>query len=185
MTGTTVYTIGHGARTLDDFLATLRAAGVAGVIDVRRYPGSRRHPHFGGEALAAACKQAGIAYDPLASLGGRRKAGPLPSPNPAWTVDAFRHYADFMDSAEFAEGLARLLALAALRPSAVMCAETHPSQCHRRLIADKLVTLGHPVVHLITPQRREPHVCPPFLRLDGEHLRYDRAVPPAGQAKLF
>jgi uncharacterized protein (DUF488 family) len=90
-----------------------------------------------------------------------------------------------MDSAEFAEGLARLLALATLRPSAVMCAETHPSQCHRRLIADKLVVLGHPVVHLITPQRRESHVCPPFLRLDGERLRYDRAIPTEGQAGLF
>jgi hypothetical protein len=66
-----------------------------------------------------------------------------------------------------------------------MCAETHPSQCHRRLIADKLVVLGHPVVHLITPQRRESHVCPPFLRVDGDRLRYDRAVPPASQSPLF
>jgi uncharacterized protein (DUF488 family) len=100
-------------------------------------------------------------------------------------VQAFRNYADYMDSAEFLAGIERLLTLAAQQPSAVMCAETHPSQCHRRLIADKLASVGHEVVHLITPARSEPHRMPPFLRVDGERLRYDVAVDKEGQARLL
>lgn len=176
-----IATIGHGARTLENFLATLAAGGVAQVIDVRRHPGSRRHPQFGHDALMAALAQAGTAYAWLPALGGRRGRGPSPSPNPAWDVQAFRNYADYMDSPEFAEGLRQLLELAAERPSAIMCAETHPSRCHRRLIADKLVSLGHEVVHLVTPSRSEPHACPPFLRVDGPRLRYDLPVDEDGQ----
>lgn len=168
-----IATIGHGARTLEDFLATLAAGGVTQVLDVRRFPASRRHPHFAGEPLAASLAEIGSAYTGLPELGGRRARGPRPSPNPAWQVEAFRNYADYMDTPEFAAGLARLLALAAERPSAVMCAETHPSQCHRRLIADKLASRGHEVVHLITPSRSEPHRPPPFLRVEGDRLRYD------------
>ena len=167
-----IFTLGHGARALADFVATLRSAQVTGIIDVRRYPGSRRHPQFGARTLPDALAGEGVAYDWLPELGGRRKAETSPSPNPAWRVDAFRHYADYMDSAEFAGGLARLLDLARERPSAVMCAETHPSQCHRRLIADRLVTLGHDVVHLITPVRSEPHRLPavPSRRRDAPAL---------------
>lgn len=180
-----VLSVGHGARTVDDFVATVRAGGAEGVVDVRRFPGSRRHPHFGREALADGLAAAGLAYHWLPGLGGRRRGGPGPSPNPAWQVDAFRHYADYMDTDEFAAALHDLLAIAAARPTAMMCAETHPSQCHRRLIADKLVVLGHEVVHLVTPTRREPHVPPPFLRVDGDRLRYDRPVDAAGQHRLL
>ena len=179
-----IATIGHGARTLDNLLATLAAGGIARVVDVRRFPGSRRHPHFGHDALAAALVAAGIAYAWLPTLGGRRSRGTEPSPNPAWQVQAFRNYADYMDTAEFAAGFEELIALARDRPSAVMCAETHPSQCHRRLIADKLVTLGHEVVHLITPTRSEAHELPPFLRVDGTRLRYDVPVDESGQRSL-
>jgi uncharacterized protein (DUF488 family) len=179
-----VSTIGHGARTLDDFLATLAAGGVTQVIDVRRYPGSRRHPQFGSEALAASLAERGLAYAWLPDLGGRRGRSPGPSPNPAWQVQAFRNYADYMDTPAFASGLERLLALGEAQPSAVMCAETHPSQCHRRLIADKLASLGHEVVHLITPTRSEPHRSPPFLRIEGDRLRYDVPVEEDGQRRL-
>jgi uncharacterized protein (DUF488 family) len=171
-----IATIGHGARTLENFLATLATGEVAQVVDVRRFPGSRRHPHFGQERLAAELAQAGVAYQWLPALGGRRARGAGPSPNPAWQVEAFRNYADYMDTEAFASGFDELLALARALPSAVMCAETHPSQCHRRLIADKLSVLGHDVVHLITPTRAEPHVPPPFLRVDGDRLRYDLPV---------
>jgi uncharacterized protein (DUF488 family) len=171
-----IATIGHGARTLENFLATLLADEVAQVADVRRFPGSRRHPQFGQERLAASLADAGVTYAWLPALGGRRSRGPDPSPNPAWQVEAFRNYADYMDTPAFAQGFDELLALARARPTAVMCAETHPSQCHRRLIADKLSTLGHDVVHLITPTRAEPHVPPPFLRVDGDRLRYDLPV---------
>lgn len=179
-----IFTIGHGNRTLEDLVETLRAAGVETLADVRSFPGSRRNPHFGRAALDKSLPASGIAYRWIPKLGGRRPKGKRPSPNAAWEVEAFRNYADFMDSAEFHEGIDELLALAAERPTAYMCAETHPSQCHRRLISDKLTSLGHEVVHLLSPERREVHELTPFLRIDGTHLRYDRPVDEDGPARL-
>jgi uncharacterized protein (DUF488 family) len=171
-----LFSIGHGARPFDELLQTLASGPATQVADVRSFPGSRRNPQFGREAMARALADAGVAYAWLPELGGRRRARKdgAPSPNPSWRVAAFRAYADYMDSPWFADGLAALLALAAARPTAFLCAETHPSRCHRRLIADKLWSLGHEVIHLIDPARAEPHAPPPFLRVDGDRLRYDR-----------
>jgi uncharacterized protein (DUF488 family) len=165
-----IWSVGHGARSLEELVETLR--GIECVADVRAHPGSRRHPHFGKEALERSLPPAGIDYHWLPALGGRRKLK-KDSPNPAWQIVGFRAYADYTDTPEFARGLDSLLALAAARPTAFMCAESHWSQCHRRILADKLWSLGHEVVHLISPSRSEPHHPPPFLRVDGEHLRYD------------
>jgi uncharacterized protein (DUF488 family) len=184
-----IYSVGHGARPLDELVATLRAADVVTVADVRSFPGSRRHPQFGRAALAASLPAAGIAYHWVPRLGGRRKRGLEPSPNPAWQLDAFRHYADYVDTPEFAAGLDELLRLASAAPTAFMCAETHWSQCHRRILADKLWSLRVEVVHLISPTRRERHHPPPFLRVvvtpDGPRLRYDLPVDADGQVHLF
>jgi uncharacterized protein (DUF488 family) len=171
-----LYSVGHGARTLDELVATLRAAGVLQAADVRAFPGSRRHPHFARAALERSLPTVEIAYAWIPALGGRRKLDRASSKNPAWRVDAFRAYADHTDSDEFARGLAELLALAAARPTAFLCAETHWSQCHRRILADKLWALGHEVVHLITPERAEAHAPPEFLRVEDGHLRYDKNV---------
>ncbi len=179
-----IFTIGHGTRAFEDFVAMLAAAGVTQVIDVRRHPGSRRHPQFGRDVLASALAATGRAYVWLPDLGGRRGKGSRPSSNPAWQVEAFRNYADYMDAPAFAAGLATLLVRAAEQRSAVMCAERHPSQCHRRLIADKLASLGHEVVHLLSLAEREPHRTPPFLRIDGDRLRYDLPVDEKGQRTL-
>jgi len=182
-----IFTIGHGARTAEELVAMLRDAGVKALVDVRRHPGSRRHPQFGQEALAAALASAGIEYGWLPALGGRRgkRDSAAPSRNPAWQVDAFRHYADYMDTPAFAAGLADLLAQAAARPTAIMCAERHPSQCHRRLIADALTVRGHEVVHLLDPARREVHRLPPFARAEGDAVRYDVEVDDHGQRTLL
>ena len=179
-----IFTVGHGNRTLDDLVGTLKAAGVETLADVRSFPASRRNPHFARAALEKSLPASGIEYRWIPRLGGRRRKGPEPSPNPSWEVEAFRNYADFMDSAEFHEGIEELLALAAEKPTAYMCAETHPWQCHRRLISDKLVSLGHEVVHLFSPERRETHELPPFLRIEGERLRYDLPVDEKGQRRL-
>jgi uncharacterized protein (DUF488 family) len=168
-----IYSIGHGARDIDEYLATLASRSIELVADVRAFPASRRHPHFGKDALAKVLEASGVEYEWLPALGGRRRLSRDPSPNPSWQVEAFRAYADYMDTASFAEGLAALLAAAERKTTAFMCAETHPSQCHRRLIADKLWSLGHEVIHLITPKRAEPHLPPPFLRVEGDVLRYD------------
>ena len=158
-------------------METLASGGVTQVADVRSFPGSRRNPQFGREMLELELPGAGVAYAWLPELGGRRKPKP-DSPNFAWEVAAFRAYADYTDTPEFARGLSELLQLAAVQPTAFMCAETHWSRCHRRIISDKLWSLGHEVIHLITPARSEPHHPPPFLRVDGERLRYDRTQLP-------
>src|SRR3954468_6874258 len=85
-------TIGHSTHALGEFLALLRGANVQAIADVRRFPGSRRHPHFGAEALAAALRAAAIDYPPVAGLGGRRSVA-RDSPNDGWEVAAFRAYA--------------------------------------------------------------------------------------------
>lgn len=148
-----IHTIGHGARTAADFTVLLRDASVRTVVDVRRYPVSRRHPQFSREALRAALLAAGIGYRHEPDLGGHRDPRP-DSPNTAWKNDAFRGYADHMASPPFQEALARV---AALDHAAVMCAESQPEDCHRQLLADALVARGLEVRHLVAPGRAEDH----------------------------
>jgi uncharacterized protein (DUF488 family) len=166
-----LFSIGHGARPFDDFAALLESAGVERLADIRRFPGSRHSPQFGREALERALAERGVVYRWIPRLGGRRPKSREPSRHTAWRVEGFRSYADYMDTPEFAEGLAELLDLAAA-PTAFMCAEVHPSRCHRRLVSDKLWSLGHEVIHLVEPGRSEPHAPPPFLRVEGDRLRY-------------
>ena len=97
-----IYTVGHSTHPLDDFVSLLRGAGVAALADVRRYPGSRRQPHFNREALAEALPAAGIAYAHFERLGGRRDVVPR-SPNRGWDNEAFVAYADHMATPDFAD----------------------------------------------------------------------------------
>lgn len=168
-----IYSVGHSNRSLEAFLEILRGHGVAAVADVRAYPASRRWPHFGREALAASLAVAGIGYEWLPALGGRRQGRGEASPHTAWTVEAFRHYADYAETPEFAAGLAHLVALAAAAPSAFLCAEALWWQCHRRLIADQLVLAGHRVLHIETPTRAVEHRLPSFARIERGRLVYD------------
>jgi len=171
-----VYTLGHSTLDLDAFLRLLARHGIAGIVDVRRFPASRRHPHFARDALSAALAAAGIAYDWLGALGGRRPARP-DSPHVGWRVEGFRGYADHMESPEFAGGVTRLLAIAAARPSAVMCAEALPWRCHRQLLADALVVRGSDVRH-VTGGASEPHRLTAFARVDGDRIVYDGDMQP-------
>jgi uncharacterized protein (DUF488 family) len=168
-----VHTVGHSTLALDDFLALLRVHGIVGLADVRRYPASRRHPHFGREALARSLADAGVAYDWFPELGGRRSALP-DSPHVGWRNAAFRGYADHMDTAEFRAGIARLLDLAHERPTAIMCAEAVPWRCHRQLIADALVARGVAVRHALGPRSTSEHALTAFARVEGERVVYDR-----------
>jgi uncharacterized protein (DUF488 family) len=155
-----VFTAGHGTRTTEELAGLLRDAGVELLVDVRRFPGSRRHPHLSSEALARSLPELGIAYDPRGdALGGRRsRVRDRPSRHPAWRNDAFAGYADHMDTPEFRVALERLEREAAAGTLlAVMCAETLWWRCHRRLIADALVLRGTEVVHLIQPGKSGPH----------------------------
>jgi uncharacterized protein (DUF488 family) len=178
---TTLFTVGHSTRTAAELLALLRAAKIETLVDVRRFPGSRRHPQFGQEALAAALRAAGIAYQHEPDLGGRRAPRPH-SPNAFWREAGFRGYADHMATPAFATALERLLGQAEDRRLAVMCAEALPWQCHRQLIADAAVARGAAVMHLLGEGRTEPHRLNPAARLDG---RGGLTYPPAGQQALF
>ena len=157
---TTIWTIGHSTRTIDEFIELLHAHGIKVLADVRRYPGSRRLPHFKQELFAQSLANAGIQYAHFSELGGRRRAR-VDSPNTAWRNEAFRGYADYMMTEEFADGIERLMQLAHRQPTAVMCAEALWWQCHRGLIADHLKAAGYPVIHILAGNKTEPH---PFTR---------------------
>jgi uncharacterized protein (DUF488 family) len=172
-----IWSVGHGARPLEDFLATLRAAEIATLADVRSQPGSRRHPHFGATSLEATLGEVGITYVHLPELGGRREPR-ADSPHRALRVAAFRGYADHMGTEEFARGYERLGALARESRTAFMCAETLWWRCHRRLLADRLTIDGWAVTHLFDRAKTEPHVLwDAAWTLDG-HLVYDAGTLP-------
>jgi uncharacterized protein (DUF488 family) len=172
------FTIGHSTHAFDAFAALLERHGVRRVADVRRFPGSRRHPQFNREVLAAALAERGIGYAHLEALGGRRSVVPG-SPNAGWENAAFRGYADHMASAAFAAGLAELEALGAAEPTAVMCAEALWWQCHRRLVADALVARDWAVDHIGPDGEIAAHALTPFAAVqDG------RVVYPAAQLRL-
>ena len=178
-----VFTLGHSTRSLEDFLALLDEHAVELLADVRRFPGSRRFPHFQREALAAALAEAGIDYRHLPGLGGHRKPRPA-SLHTYWTNAGFRAYADHMETAEFQGTFAELLDLVSDRTTALMCAEAVPWRCHRQLVADTLVARGRPVVHILAPGRTEDHALNIAARVlpDGR-LIYDGGA--GQQAELF
>jgi uncharacterized protein (DUF488 family) len=149
-----VYTIGHSTRTIEEFIALLAGEKIARVVDVRAFPVSRRHPHFNRDSLEASLAAAGIAYRHMPALGGRRNASRgHRSRNGLWRVDAFRNYADYAETQDFAHALDELVALATERATAFMCAEAVWWQCHRRLIADYMLARGWRVVHILGPGR--------------------------------
>ena len=149
-----VFTIGHGARPVGELLECLDAAGVETLVDVRRFPGSRRHPQFGQSALAESLAGAGVRYVHAVELGGRRTGEPGEERFTCIRTAAFRSYAARMGSAAWQEAFAAALA----EPSpCFMCAETAWWQCHRRFIAELLAARRHDVLHLIRPHEVVPH----------------------------
>lgn len=143
-----LWTIGHSNRALETFLGLLGRYQIEAVVDVRRFPGSRRHPQYAREQLRAALVERGLAYHWLPALGGRRRPRPN-SPNTVWRNESFRGYADYMSSVEFASGLAELLSLASASRTSLMCAEALWWRCHRALIADALRARSFEVMHIL------------------------------------
>ena len=169
-----LYTVGHGTRSVAELAAVLTDAEVAQLVDVRRFPGSRRHPHFSRAALEREMPSFGIAYEWREALGGRRSRA-AGSRHTAWRNDAFAAYADHMDTQAFRDALDDQLGRL---PLAVMCAETLWWRCHRRLIADAAALAGVNVVHLLEVGKSQPHRLHPDVRPDSEgHPVYDRAQP--------
>jgi uncharacterized protein (DUF488 family) len=166
-----IWTIGHSNQPLRAFLLALVAHQIALVADVRRFPASRRHPHFGKDALGASLVERGIAYEHFPELGGRRSAR-KDSHNTAWRVAGFRGYADYMDTPAFEQALDDLVGWSGQARSAVMCAEAVWWQCHRRLIADALLARAIEVRHIMTADAAPAHELTEFARLEAARVRY-------------
>ena len=171
-----IWTIGHSTLPAAVFIALLRTHDIEVLADVRRFPTSRRHPQFNRESLTGSLPAAGINYLHFPELGGRREARP-DSVNTGWREAGFRGYADYLQTAEFQAGIARLLEAASSRRCAIMCAEKAWQNCHRGLIADVLKASSLEVVHIVDRQHDEPHpYTQPAQIVDGV-LSYAAATP--------
>jgi uncharacterized protein (DUF488 family) len=169
----TVYTIGHSTRPIEAFIALLKGAAIDRVVDVRRFPGSRRHPQFNAEALAHALAAAGMEYRHFPALGGRRAqpANGAASPHTLWREAAFRNYADYAETPAFRAAFDALRRLALAGRTAIMCAEAVWWRCHRRIIADYLIAAGIPVEHILDSKIDKATLTPDAtVRADGTVL---------------
>lgn len=167
----TLFTVGHSTRSIEEFIALLKAHGVGELVDVRSIPKSRHCPQFHIDVLGGSLQSAGIGYTPIQALGGRRysRKGSI---NTGWRNASFRGYADYMATAAFAEGLEQLTAIAREQPPAIMCAEAVPWRCHRSMIADAMVLRGWDVREIIGPGPARPHKLTPFLKLVNGAITY-------------
>jgi uncharacterized protein (DUF488 family) len=166
----TIHTVGHSTRTVGVLIELLKAHDIEMVVDVRRWPASRRLPHFNRESLTTELKTAGIDYLWRGDLGGFRKPAP-DSPNTAWRVGAFRAYADFMLTPEFPTIMTEVGELAATRRITFLCAEAVPWRCHRQLLADAFLAREWEVRHIMDNGCHE-HKLPPFAQLEGNQIYY-------------
>jgi uncharacterized protein (DUF488 family) len=166
-----VFTIGHSTRSIDEFIALLKAYGIAMVVDVRTVPRSRHNPQFNKETLPDSLKTQGTKYVHLPELGGLRRPKP-DSVNLAWENKSFRGYADYMQTKEFAENLLKLVALIQENCLALMCAEAVPWRCHRSLLADALVARNIKVTHILTETASTNHELTPFAHVEGSKVTY-------------
>jgi len=170
-----VCTIGHSNRPIEDFIGLLWTNEVAKLIDVRTIPRSRHNPQFNLDSLLASLAGAGIDYSHMPGLGGLRHAH-VDSPNTGWHNASFRGYADYMQSADFAESVDQVVELARSRRCVLMCAEAVPWRCHRSMIADALLVRGVRVEDIIGPHGRKQHALTSFAHVEGLDLTYP---PPA------
>jgi uncharacterized protein (DUF488 family) len=166
-----VWTIGHSTHAQPEFLGLLETHSIRRLADIRTVPKSRRHPHFHTEEMARSLPAAGVEYRHMAGLGGFRKARP-DSPNAGWQNQSFRGYADHTQSAEFRDALEELCAWAADEPTAMMCSEGVWWRCHRRLVADQLVSAGWEVRHIAPDGRIGAHELTDFARVADGALVY-------------
>jgi len=175
VTHVVVFTIGHSTRSIEDFVALLRAHGVGRVIDVRTIPRSRHNPQFNRDQLSPALHRARIHYRHMPGLGGLRRAR-RDSTNLGWRNASFRGYADYMQTSTFKENLDRCIALAMRERVVLMCAEAVPWHCHRSLIADALLVRGIEASEITSRVRNQPHSLTPWARVTGTQVTYP-AIP--------
>ncbi len=153
----TLYTIGHSTRSLDELVSALKAHGIETLVDIRAFPMSRRLPHFNRESLESSLAEHGIRYLWMKELGGYRKATGKDSPHTALRNASFRNYADYTLTPEFEQAIAELIETAGTSRAAYMCAERVYFRCHRMIVSDWLVAHGHAVLHIDAEGPTRPH----------------------------
>jgi uncharacterized protein (DUF488 family) len=166
-----ILTVGHSTRTTNEFIELLLEHEIKRLVDVRTIPRSRYNPQFNRDELAKSLGRALIGYTHMPELGGLRHAR-KDSTNTGWRNLSFRGFADYMQTAEFEQGLQRLIEMSAQEPIAIMCAEAVPWRCHRSLIADALVTRGIPAVDIISAGHAQPHKMTPFAHVEDGRVTY-------------
>jgi uncharacterized protein (DUF488 family) len=169
--GPKVWTIGHSNHSLEHFLSLLRSQTIDLLVDVRRFPASRAHPHFNQEALAEALAREKIDYRHVPELGGRRRPRP-DSPHQAWRNESFRGYADYMDTPEFDAAAAQIFDAAQHHRLALMCSEAVWWRCHRAMIADYLKAQGCEVIHILSATSAAPHPYTSVAKIVEGRLTY-------------
>ncbi len=167
----TIYTIGHSTHSLEELVAMLQSFGILTLVDIRRFPGSRKYPHFNKENLAAALPEAGISYIHLEDLGGRRRVR-KGSKNSRWRNDSFRGYADYMETVDFEKAASALEGIALKQPTAYMCSEAVWWRCHRSMVSDYLKARGWKVLHIMAAGKAEEHFYTSPARVAGSRVFY-------------
>ena len=176
-----IFTIGHSCHPLGTFVWLLRQHGIEALVDIRRYPGSKRHPHFSREDLSASLSEEGIEYHWLEALGGHRKRrqGDPPSRNRGIEDESFRNYADYMGTDGFREGVGKLMEIAQNHRTTIMCAEGDYRPCHRQFLCDHLLANGVTVQHILPTGEVKPHKMKPGAKVAEGTVTYP------GQPTLF
>ena len=166
-----LWSIGHSTRAIEEFIGAVESFEIKVIADVRSFPGSRRYPQFNKENLGASLAEAEIKYFHFPELGGRRRAR-TDSLNVAWRNEGIRGYADYMETDDFREGMARLVTVADSYRTAIMCAEAVWWRCHRSLISDYLKAKGVEVTHIMAPGKSEAHPFTSAARIVNGELSY-------------
>ncbi len=177
----TLWTIGHSTRPIDEFIGLLRAHHISLLVDVRTVPRSRYNPQFNTDTLAQSLHDAGLQYRHLPELGGLRKPK-NDSLNDGWRNASFRGYADYMQTEAFHRAIDALITMGSQEKTTIMCAEAVPWRCHRSLIADALVSRGWDIRHIMSPEKATPHAFTSFAHFEKGVLTYPK---PADPPSLF
>lgn len=158
MTNVELFTVGHSNLSLEQFLGLLQRHQIEALVDVRRFPSSRKFPHFNQLELSQALQGAGVEYHWIESLGGRRpKPKGVVSLNAGLRNESFRNYADYMRTSDFHRGVEQLTQIAQAKRTAIMCSESVFWRCHRRLISDYVLAHGGRVQHIFPTGDAKPH----------------------------
>jgi uncharacterized protein (DUF488 family) len=179
-----LFSIGHSTHPFERFLSLLTEHGIQVLADIRRFPGSRKYPHFSRDNLSVSLPEAGIEYQWLPALGGRRgKSAAGTSKNLGFRSESFRNYADYMLTQEFRDGIQQLLTVAGEKRTALMCSESVFWRCHRRLVSDYLLVQGITVQHIMPSGELQPHGLTKEAVVTGGEVTYP--APKVDQGRLL